>query len=467
MTGHGAREKMRAVLDSHIFREYDIRGIAERELRDDVVELIGKACGTIFSRKGVEEVAVGRDVRTSSPRIKRALAKGLTGSGVNVVDVGTVPTPLLYFSVVKLGLGGGIMVTGSHNPIQFNGLKIMMGTTTIYGEDIQEIFRQAVSGDLMTGRGSERSVDIVPRYLEDLKQRIKLARPLSLVIDAGNGTAGEIALGLFRDLGCRVVGLYCEPDGTFPHHLPDPTVQDYMRDLSEKVRETGAEVGIGYDGDADRIGAVDEKGIMIYGDKLLAVFAGDLLERLPGATVVFDVKCSQGLIEFIEKRSGKPFMWKTGHSLLKAKIKELGAPLGGEMSGHMFFSHDYYGFDDAIFASLKLAEIISRHSGSVSSLLRDFPPFISTPEIRIDCPDTEKFRVVEEITARFKEKFEVIDIDGVRVVTGEGWGLLRASNTQPVLVLRFEARDPQGFERVKQLFKTELMKYTFVDWKAL
>lgn len=458
---------MKAVLDPLIFREYDIRGVAESELRDPVVEVIGRASGTLFSMEGITDVAVGRDVRLSSPRVKAALARGLLASGMNVVDVGTVPTPLLYYAVVKLGTGAGIMVTGSHNPIEFNGLKIMKGTTTVYGDGIQEIYRLAERGGLAAGRGIERDVDILPRYLEDVKERVRLDRPVHLVIDAGNGTAGHIATRLFRDLGCRVHALYCEPDGRFPHHLPDPTVEAYMRDLSEKVRELGAEVGIGYDGDADRIGAVDEKGAMIFGDKLLSIFAGDLLERLPGSTIVFDVKCSQGLIEFIKRRAGIPFMWKTGHSLLKAKIKELGAPLGGEMSGHMFFSHDYYGFDDALYASLKLAEIISRTPGSVSSLLADFPSYISTPEIRIGCPDTEKFRVVREIAARFGKEYQVIDIDGVRVVAGEAWGLLRASNTQPVLVLRFEARDSQGFERMRNLFKSELMKYPFVEWKTL
>jgi phosphomannomutase/phosphoglucomutase len=464
MEGEGS---MKAVLDPLIFREYDIRGIAEHELRDDVVSLIGRACGTLFSRQGIEEVAVGMDVRTSSPRIKEALVRGLTGAGVNIVDVGMVPTPALYFSAVKLGLGGGIMVTGSHNPIQFNGLKIMQGATTLYGDDIQKIYRQAESGDLLAGNGRVRSVNIIPTYLGEMKQRVHPGRRMRIVIDAGNGTAGEHAPGLFRDLGFTVDALYCEPDGTFPHHLPDPTVEKYMKDLMKRVRDTGAALGIGYDGDADRIGAVDENGAMIYGDKLLSIFAGDLLARMPGSTIVFDVKCSQGLIEFIEKRSGKPFMWKTGHSLLKAKMKELGAPLGGEMSGHMFFPHDYYGFDDAIFASLKLVEILSHHSGSASSLLRDFPVYISTPEIRIECPDTEKFTIVREIAARFRESYEVIDLDGVRVVMDEGWGLLRASNTQPVLVLRFEARDEKGFEKIRQLFRNELMQYPSVDWKAL
>ncbi len=454
-------------LNPHIFREYDIRGIADTELTDEVVELIGRSCATLFADEGIDEVVVGMDVRLSSPRIQRALVAGLTGGGMDVVTLGTVPTPLLYYAVVKLGLGAGIMVTGSHNPIQFNGLKISRGTTTVYGEGIQRIYQTAQSGKLVSGTGSPRKIDIVPEYVADVKSRVSISRPVELVVDAGNGTAREIALSLFEELGCRVSGIYCEPDGHFPNHLPDPTVEAYMEDLCRRVRESGAEVGIGYDGDADRIGAIDEKGRMIFGDKLLSIFAGDLLTRNDGATVIFDVKCSQGLVEFLEKRGGRPFMWKTGHSLLKAKMKELGAKLGGEMSGHMFLAEQYYGFDDALFASLKLVEIISRHDGPVSTLLDDFPDYLSTPEIRIDCPDEEKFRVVSEIGADFSGRFQVIDIDGVRIVTDEGWGLLRASNTQPVLVLRFEARNKEAFDRIRDLFRNALKQYPFVDWKAL
>lgn len=450
-----------------IFREYDIRGIADTELTDDVIELIGRSCATIFVDEGIDEVAIGMDVRLSSPRIQKALVEGLTDGGLDVVTLGTVPTPLLYYSVVKLGLGAGIMVTGSHNPIQFNGLKISRGTTTVYGEGIQRIYQVAESGKFTSGRGTIRELDIVPEYAEDVKSRINLKRPVSLLIDAGNGTAGELALRLFRELGCEVEGIYCEPDGNFPNHLPDPTVEKYMNDLSLKVEESGTEIGIGYDGDADRIGAIDETGKMIFGDKLLSVFAVDLLSRKPGATVVFDVKCSQGLIEVIRKQNGKPFMWKTGHSLLKAKMKELGAELGGEMSGHMFFAENYYGFDDALYASLKLVEILSRHDGGVSSLLADFPDYLSTPEIRIDCPDEKKFDVVTEIGERLSGRYQVIDIDGIRIEMDEGWGLLRASNTQPVLVLRFEAKNEEAFERIRDLFRDELKQYQFVDWKSL
>lgn len=458
---------MHTELNPLIFREYDIRGVAETDLTDEVIELIGRSLATVLTDDGVEECVVGMDVRLSSPRIKEALVRGLNGSGMDVVDIATVPTPLLYYSVLKLGTGAGVMVTGSHNPIQFNGLKITRGITTIYGDEIKEIYRVAKSGILRRGQGGKREMNIIPDYLADVKSRIQLDREVRLVIDAGNGTAGKIALGLFRDLGCEVIGLYCEPDGNFPHHLPDPTIEEYMRDLSEKVTETGAEVGVGYDGDADRIGAVDENGDVIFGDKLLAIFAADTLTRHPGSTVIFDVKCSQGLLEYLKKHNGNPFMWKTGHSLLKAKMKELGAKIGGEMSGHMFFADDYYGFDDAIFASLRLCEIISRHRGKVSSLLDGFPKYISTPEIRIDCPDDEKFRVVRDVGSELTKRFDVIDIDGVRVVIDEGWGLLRASNTQPVLVLRFEARDQEGFREIRELFREALMKYPFVDWKAI
>jgi len=451
-------------MNPNIFREYDIRGIAEQDLTDETVELIGKAFGSFMRRKGLSKFALGRDVRLSSERIKNALARGITATGCDVIDIGEVPTPVLYFSIVSLKVDGGVMITGSHNPIEFNGLKMSEGVASIYGSAIQKLKEIIDKNDFETGSGSIEARDVVPEYVNTIKSKIKIHRKLKIVIDAGNGTAGIIAPQLWQDLGCDVTCLYCEPDGTFPNHLPDPTVPDYVKDLQQKVLAIGADVGIGYDGDSDRIGVIDEKGRMIYADRLIALFSRSVLEKNPGASIVFDVKCSQALPEYIQQYGGKPLMWKTGHSLLKAKMKAEGAPFAGEMSGHIFFADDYFGFDDAIYASGRLLEILSGSDQKLSQLIDEIPYFISTPEIRVECSDDAKFKVVSELAAQFKQQYETIDIDGARVLFGDGWGLVRASNTQPVLVLRFEAKTEQRLQEIKNLFKQKLRNYPAVKF---
>lgn len=446
-------------MNPYIFREYDIRGVADTDLTDEVVERIGLAFGTLLSRNGAEEVVVGRDVRLSSERLSKTVINGMLQTGKRIIDVGVVPTPVLYFSLYHYDSDGGVMVTGSHNPKEYNGFKLCSGKSNIYGKTIQELRKLAEEGKFIRGSGSVRSDNPIPAYIEAIKERVELKRPLKILIDPGNGTAGPIAKKLFEKLGMYVECLYCEPDGNFPHHLPDPTVEKYMEDLMNRVRMKGADVGIGYDGDGDRIGVVDEKGKIIWGDRLLGIFSSGLLKRRPGAKIIFDVKCSQGLIEFIRSRGGIPLMWKTGHSLIKAKMKEEDAFLAGEMSGHMFFADNYYGYDDAIYASARLLEIVSQASVPLSSLAAEVPYYYSTPEIRVDCEDEKKFEIVEELKRYFAEEHEIIAIDGVRVIFDEGWGLVRASNTQPVLVLRFEAKTPENLEKIKTIVFNKLNEF--------
>ncbi len=455
------------MVNPNIFRQYDVRGIADEDLTDDVVRLLGKAFGTYMRRKGHGTVTVGRDVRLSSPRLRDALVEGLVSTGVNVIDVGQVPTPVLYFSIVHFKADGGVMITGSHNPIEYNGFKLNEGIASIYGEQIQELRRLIEKGDFEGGSGRVEEGDAVGPYMELLGKKFRFDRKLKVVMDAGNGTAGVIAPKLFEKYGHDVTCLYCEPDGRFPNHLPDPTIPEFVADLRKKVTELGADLGIGYDGDADRIGAIDDKGQIIFADRLLALFGRGVLERKPGAPIVFDVKCSQALPDYIAKYGGKPVMWKTGHSLLKAKMKELQAPFAGEMSGHMFFADDYFGFDDAIYASLRLAEIVANSGKKLSELIAEIPAFVSTPEIRVDCPDDVKFDVVSKLVERFKRSYEVIDVDGARVQFGDGWGLVRASNTQPVLVLRFEAKTPARLREIGQEFLKALSEFPSVNVKPL
>lgn len=455
------------MMNPHIFREYDIRGLHEKDLTPDVVVLIGKALGTCLLRKGETTVCVGRDVRTSSPRLHDNLIDGLASTGIHVYDVGEVPTPALYFSILHLKAGGGVQVTGSHNPVEYNGFKMCHGLAAIYGEQIQDLRELIEKKDFEEGFGSVVPNNVLHDYEDDIRRRIKLKRPLKVVIDAGNGCASEIAPHLFETLGCEVIPLYCQIDGSFPNHLPDPTVLKYLTDLIARVRETGADFGVGYDGDADRIGAIDGKGRIVPGDRLLAIFAEDVLTRVPGAQIIFDVKCSQALPEYIAKHGGVPVMWKTGHSLIKAKMKETNAPIAGEMSGHIFFSEGFHGYDDAIYASARLASIISRGDESLAEISDAIPKFVSTPELRITATDEDKFRIVSELVDHFKKDHEVIDIDGVRVLFGDGWGLVRASNTQPVLVMRFEARTEKRMKQIAEAVLSKVREYPSVDLKGL
>jgi len=448
-----------------IFRQYDIRGLAETDLTDDVVCSIGKAFGTIIRRAELKKIALGSDVRLSSNRLKDALSEGILSTGCDVIDVGVVPTPVLYFSIFHYFTDGGIMITGSHNPKEYNGFKLCKGETTIYGDEIQDLKKIIEKKDFIKGKGSIESKDPVDAYIELLKTKVKIERPLKIIVDPGNGTAGPIARKLFKDLGCEVECIYCEPDGNFPNHLPDPTVPEYIVDLIRLVKGEKADLGIGYDGDGDRIGVIDELGNIIWGDKLLALFSKEILEKKKGLPIIFEVKCSQGLVEFIESHGGVPIMWKTGHSLIKAKMKEENSPLAGEMSGHMFFKDNYYGYDDAIFASLRLLQIISKTDEPLSKLASEIPYYHSTPEIRVDCSDETKFGIVEKVRDYFKKNYDVIDIDGVRVLFGDGWGLVRASNTQPVLVLRFEAKTEERLEEIKKIVLNKLREFPSVGLK--
>ena len=443
-------------MNTQIFREYDIRGEVDVDLTGDVVESIGRAYGTYLRKKGLERITCGRDGRSHSERLQQALTRGMVSCGIHVTDIGTCPTPLLYFSIFHLKAQGGVQITGSHNPPEFNGFKMCVETSTIYGEQIQELRRIIESGSFIQGSGSVDKADIVGPYVDYMKENVSISTPLKVVLDAGNGVAGMVAPRVFQDQGCEVIPLFCEVDGTFPNHHPDPTVPANLKDLQEKVIETGAACGMAYDGDGDRLGVVDEKGNIFFGDQLLLLFARSLLKRKPGAAVIGEVKCSQVLYDDIERHGGRPIMWKTGHSLIKQKMKEEGALLAGEMSGHIFFADRYFGFDDGIYASLRFAEILADAGAPASSLLADVPRTYSTPEIRVECPDEIKFDLVARLQDYFRQRYKVVDVDGVRVIFEDGWGLVRASNTQPVLVLRFEAASPERLDVIRKTIEEPL-----------
>lgn len=453
-------------MNEGIFREYDIRGIVENDFPDDVVLNIGKAYGTLMSRRGRKLISVGYDLRLSSEHLHNLFIEGVRSTGLDVISIGQVTTPTLYFSIVHLETDGGVMITGSHNPIEFNGFKMNDGLKSVFGPDIQDMKKLILEHDFVVAEtpGTLKSVEVMSDYIAMLKSKFNFKKKLKIVVDAGNAVAGPIAPQLWRDYGMEVIELYCEPDGNFPNHLPDPSVPKYMKDLMQKVVEEKADCGIGYDGDADRVGAIDEKGNMVFADTLLAIYSKDVLKRKPGGQIIFDVKCTQALPEIIEQNGGKPLMWKTGHSILKAKMKETGAPFAGEMSGHMFFADDYYGFDDGIYASGRLLEILSHSDKTLSQIVDEIPRFASTPEIRVECADEAKFDVVASLVKEFRKEHEVIDIDGARVQFGDGWGLVRASNTQPTLVLRFEARTQERLQQIVDVFKEKLSQFPAVKF---
>jgi phosphomannomutase/phosphoglucomutase len=439
------------VINPEMFREYDIRGIAGKDMDEDDVVTIGKAIGTFLQRHGNHNLTVGQDCRITSPLYAEKLIQGLMESGCDVVDIGVCPTPVAYYSIRKLRKQGNVMVTASHNPPEYNGFKICNGLDSVYGEQIQQILKYIKENDFESGQGSVEIYDITPYYKAHLLENITVRKRLKVGIDAGNGTASITALPIIKNLGCDVFDLYCDMDGTFPNHEADPTVLKNMTDLIALVKEKNLDVGFGYDGDADRIGVVDEKGNLVYGDKLMIIFAREILSREPGATFISEVKCSKTLYDDIEKHGGRAIMWKTGHSLIKQKMKEEEAALAGEMSGHIFFADRYFGYDDAVYASCRLLEILSATGKTVSELLADIPETFSTPEIRVECPDHIKFEVVKQVTDYFRERHDVIDIDGVRVLFPDGWGLVRASNTQPALVLRFEAMTQERLTEIQEL----------------
>ncbi len=445
-------------MNPEIFREYDIRGIAGKDLKEWDVEQLGRGIGTFLRRRGCRTVSVGRDCRLTSEAYSQRVIEGLRATGCHVTDIGVCPTPVLYFSIRHLNQDGGVMVTASHNPAEYNGFKMCIGADSIHGEQIQQIRALTEAGDFESGQGTLAEADAVTPYTTLVEQNINLNRPLRIGVDAGNGTAGVVAVPIMKNLGCQVHDLYCDMDGRFPNHEADPTVLKNMGDLIDLVREKGLDLGIGFDGDGDRIGVVDEKGHIIYGDRLMIIFAREILSRKPGATFVSEVKCSKTMYDDIEKHGGRAIMWKTGHSLIKKKMKEEKAELAGEMSGHLFFADRYFGYDDATYAACRLLEILASTGSRISELLAGVPATFTTPEIRVSCPDDIKFDVVAKTTEYFRERYDVIDIDGVRVLFDDGWGLVRASNTQPALVLRFEAMTAGRLEEIRSLVESVVKK---------
>ncbi|MCP3921360.1 MAG: phosphomannomutase/phosphoglucomutase [Desulfobacterales bacterium] len=445
-------------MDSGIFREYDIRGVAGKDLDKNDVKLIGKGIGTYLLKRGNRKVSVGKDCRQTSDEYTDSLVEGLLSTGCDVMEIGVCPTPILYFSIHHFELEGGVMVTASHNPPEYNGFKLCSGTDSIHGKGILEIWEIIQSGKFETGSGQRTDIDAITPYLEFVRNNISINTKLKVGVDAGNGTGGVVAVPLLKEFGMEVKDIYCDMDGTFPNHEADPTVAENMQDLIKLVKENSLDIGIGYDGDTDRIGVVDEKGNLVYGDQLMIIFSREILERKPGSTFISEVKCSKTLYDDIEKNGGRGIMWKTGHSLIKEKMKIEKAELAGEMSGHIFFKDRFFGFDDAIYSTLRLLEILDKTGKKMSELLEDIPETFNTPEIRVECPDNLKFKLTDKVTAYFKEKYEVIDIDGMRVLFDDGWGLIRASNTQPALVLRFEALSEKRLYEIKDLVESNLSR---------
>ena len=448
-------------LAANIFREYDIRGNAEEELTTETVRAIGLAFGTFLSRNGVKKITVGGDVRLSTERIRSDIIAGMTEAGVDVIDIGMVTSPLLYWSLFHLDLEGAVMITGSHNPREFNGLKLAFGKTTLYGDQIQEILRMIEADDFVRASepGTVTRMDLSKEYLEMLESKISLGpRKLKVVTDTGNATAGPMVNRFLRELGCDVIPLFEEPDGTFPNHHPDPTKREYLVDLIDTVRRDGADLGLGFDGDADRIGVVDDMGEVLWGDILMILFWREILPLHPGADAIVEVKSSQALVDEIKRLGGKVVWWKSGHSLIKAKMKELNALFSGEVSGHMFFADEFYGFDDSFYAAGRLLRILSNTSLKLSEMLSDVPVYYSTAETRIACPDEIKFDVIDRIREDALKEHEAITVDGVRIIYPGGWGLVRSSNTQPVIVARAEGKTEEELAEYSADLKKRMLK---------
>jgi phosphomannomutase/phosphoglucomutase len=441
-----------------IFKAYDIRGIVDATLTEQAAETIGRALGTTARRKGVGRFAIGRDGRHSGPRLSRSLAKGLNAAGIDVIDIGVVATPMVYFATHHFKTGSGVMVTGSHNPPEYNGLKMMIAGDTLSGEAIQELRKLIERGDFTTGAGVVETADISRQYLDRITSDVKLARPMTIAVDCGNGSPGAFVPELYRRLGCNVIELYCDVDGDFPNHHPDPSKPENLGDLIEKLATSDAELGLAFDGDGDRLGVVTKSGKIIYPDRQLMLFAEDVLSRNPGAEIIFDVKCTRNLFPWIRKHGGRPLLWKTGHSFIKSKLKETGAPLAGEMSGHVFFKDRWYGFDDGLYAGARLLELVSR-SPDPSAVLEALPDSISTPELNVALErEGENHKLISELqkSARFEGATDINTIDGLRVEYPDGFGLMRASNTTPVIVLRFEADSDAALSRIRRDFRKVL-----------
>lgn len=447
-------------MNKNIFREYDIRGIVGQDLTAETVAALGKAIGTFFNQNGAKRIAIGFDARKSSPGFCELLTEGFNRTGCDAVLIGQVPTPVLYHTVFTREVDGGVMITGSHNPPDHNGFKICLGKQTLFGRQIQEIKQIALSGDFATGTGSSETIAVLDDYQKDILARISPGdRRLKAVVDGGNGMGGVTAVPIYEALGVELVKLFTEPDSSFPNHHPDPTVTENLEDTIRAVRETGADLGIAFDGDGDRIGIVDENGRIIWGDELMVLLSRSVLRENPNATIIAEVKCSQNLFNDIAAHGGKPLMWKAGHSLIKAKMKETGSVLAGEMSGHIFFADRFYGFDDATYAGARVLEILSKTDQKLSELLAGLPATFSTPELRVDCAEDKKFAVVEKIAAEFSKTNEVITIDGARILFENGWGLVRASNTQAILVLRFEADSEENLAVIRKTVETRVADF--------
>lgn len=444
-------------MNPNIFREYDIRGIVGQDLTEETVAVLGKAIGTFFNQNGAKRIAIGFDARESSPVFERLLTEGFNASGCDAVLIGRVPTPVLYHTVYTKDVDGGVMITGSHNPPDHNGFKICLGKQTLFGSQIQEIKDIAFSGEFAEGTGNIENIKVLADYENDILSKIDFGkRKLKAVIDGGNGMGGVTAVPIYEKLGIEMVKLFTEPDSQFPNHHPDPTVTENLQDCIKAVKETNADLGIAFDGDGDRIGLIDENGRIIWGDELMVLLSREILKVKPNATIIAEVKCSQNLYNDIEKHGGNAIMWKAGHSIIKAKMKETNAALAGEMSGHIFFADRFYGFDDATYAGARVLEILSKTDKKLSELLSDLPETFSTPELRVECTEEQKFEIVQKIADEFSRTNEVITIDGARIIFENGWGLVRASNTQAILVLRFEADSEENLRKIRQTVESRV-----------
>ncbi len=445
-------------MNPYIFREYDIRGVVIEDFTDDVVENLGKGYGTWLKNRGGKNISLSGDVRLTTPHLKEKFTEGVLSTGVDVIDIGILPTPVNYYSMYVLKIDGAVQITGSHNPSNMNGFKLSFKKGSVYGQEIQNIRKIIESGEFATGKGTRTEQSILEQYKKEIVPKIKLEKPIKIVMDCGNGCACLAAPEMFKKMGVEVTELYCDADGSFPNHHPDPTVAEYIKDMIKTVKDGDYDCGIAFDGDADRIGLVDNNGKIVWADYIMILFLEEIIKN--GETVVFDVKCSQALEDVIKAKGGKALMYKTGHSLIKEKMQELKLPFAGEMSGHICFADDYYGYDDAMYVAARFLQMLSRKSGKVSDLMDKLPKYHSTPEMRLNCPnDKIKFDIAEKSTKYFKENYDCIDVDGVRIKFGDGWGLVRASNTQPVIVTRFEAKTPERLEEIKSLVLNKLNEF--------
>jgi phosphomannomutase/phosphoglucomutase len=444
------------MLSENIFREYDIRGIVDKDLTEDVVYDIGRGYGSMCKNEGISRFVVGGDCRLSTPRLIEAVIDGLKSTGGSVINVGIVPTPALYFALHNLDVQAGFMITGSHNPPEYNGLKVCKGKKTLFGSQIKDLYNFIKKGSFEKGSGAVSRQKVIEPYIEKVVSGIKLDRKIKVIVDAGNGMAGPVAPVIFTEIGAEVKEMYTEMNGNFPNHHPDPTIPENLESSITEIKKGGWDLITAFDGDADRLGAVDESGKIIWGDKLMIIFSREILKKHPGTTIIGEVKCSQLLYDDIAKNGGKPVMWKTGHSLIKEKMKEEHALLAGEMSGHLFFADDYYGYDDAIYAAARLLQTLSRTDKPLSRILEDLPEMYSTPEIRIDTTEEAKWAITDEMKKQFIGKYDTVDIDGVRVNFGDGWGLVRSSNTTPVIVMRFEATSPKRLQEIQEIFTVRI-----------